>query len=200
MYVCLFMYVWNSNLLLLTLSHCLHLSHCLMSQIAALQRCCISPLLLRSHTSQCTEDWRLFYRTVCKPNFFLYLKSLEDVYILLRLQLTGLCSKCHGVFGVSLYVSIEVYIPFTSIGGDNAQEQTNRDLKGDGGLQGITNKPTTLLKYCLNDPVLSRISKEAEDMFGFSTSFKTSTDSHHHDSAARLNKTGKRIDGNEKFT
>ena len=44
-------------------------------------------------------------------------------------------------------------IPFTTIGADHAQEQDNKDIKGDGGLQGITNIPATLLRYawcCLN--------------------------------------------------
>lgn len=53
-------------------------------------------------------------------------------------------------------------IPFTSIGLDQAQEHENKILKGDGGLQGITNKPATLLKYCLAVPELARLSMEAK--------------------------------------
>jgi len=29
------------------------------------------------------------------------------------------------------------------MGADHAQEQDNKDIKGDGGLQGVTNKPAT---------------------------------------------------------
>jgi hypothetical protein len=59
-------------------------------------------------------------------------------------------------------------IPFTSIGIDQAQEQENKILKGDGGLQGITNKPATFLKYCLAASELGRLSKETEEMCGLS--------------------------------
>ena len=40
-------------------------------------------------------------------------------------------------------------IPFTSIGLDQAQEHENKSLKGQGGLNDITTKPSVLLKYCL---------------------------------------------------
>ena len=83
-------------------------------------------------------------------------------------------------------------LPFTTIGGDHAQEHSNRDIKGKGGLQGITNKPATLLRYCLAAPVLSRLSKETENMFGFSTS-KTSPDSHHHLSRVKINRQEKQL-------
>ena len=55
-------------------------------------------------------------------------------------------------------------IPFTSIGTDQAQEHDNKNLKGEGGLQGITNKPSTLLKYCLAAPHLGRLAKESEEI------------------------------------
>ena len=77
-------------------------------------------------------------------------------------------------------------MPFTTVGADHAQEQTNRDLKGGGGLQGITNKPATLLKYCLTVPVLSQISKQTEVMLGL---FMASNESYnHHLSDPRIKK------------
>ena len=77
-------------------------------------------------------------------------------------------------------------IPFTTVGADHAQEQTNRDLKGGGGLQGITNKPATLLKYCLTVPVLSQISKQTEVMLRLSMAGNESY--HHHLSEPRIKK------------
>ena len=53
-------------------------------------------------------------------------------------------------------------IPFTSIGTDPAQ---TIKLKGEEGLQGITYKPSTLLKYCLAAPHLGRLAKETEEIF-----------------------------------
>ena len=56
-------------------------------------------------------------------------------------------------------------ITFNSIGSDQAQEHDNKTLEEEGGLQGITNKPSTLLKYCLAAQHLGRFAKETEEMF-----------------------------------
>ena len=69
-------------------------------------------------------------------------------------------------------------IPFTSIGTDQAQEHDNKTLKGVGGLQGITNKPSTILKYCMVAPHLGRLAKETEEMF--CTAQDVHPSKHHH--------------------
>ena len=73
-------------------------------------------------------------------------------------------------------------VPFTGTGIDQGQEFQSKILKGDGGLRGITNKPATLLKYCLCAPELARLAKETEAMLGLPTANHTV---HHHLSAAK---------------
>ena len=75
-------------------------------------------------------------------------------------------------------------IPFTSIGTDQAQEHDNKILKGEGGLKGITNKPTGLLKYCLAAPVLGRLAMETQEMFGANNT--SATHQHHQDPPAKV--------------
>lgn len=41
-------------------------------------------------------------------------------------------------------------------------------LKGEGGINVITNKPATFLKYCLAAPELAKLSKETNGILGFS--------------------------------
>ena len=48
--------------------------------------------------------------------------------------------------------------------------------QGGGGLRGITNKPTSLLKYCLCAPELARTATETDELLGVSSSSRT----HHH--------------------
>ena len=67
-------------------------------------------------------------------------------------------------------------IPFTSIGLDQAQEHENKSFKGQGGLNGITTKPSVSLKYCLTAPALKRIATEAGNMFNIEHKEKK----HHH--------------------
>lgn len=57
-------------------------------------------------------------------------------------------------------------IPFTRLGIDHAQEQVNKNLKGQGAISGITQYPATLLKFCMCAPELSRIVEETEAMVG----------------------------------
>ena len=59
-------------------------------------------------------------------------------------------------------------IPFTRLGIDQAQEHQNKNLKGQGSINGITQSPATLLKFCMCAPELSRIASEAETMAGIS--------------------------------
>jgi len=64
-------------------------------------------------------------------------------------------------------------IPFTHLGVDQAQEQQNKNLKGLGVINGITQSPATLLKYCMCAPELARIANEAEAMVGVANHSRT---------------------------
>ena len=71
---------------------------------------------------------------------------------------------------------------FTSIGLDQAQKHVNKNIKGDGGIKGITTQPSALLKYCLAAPELSRFALEYCDMLLLPSS---NADQHHHLSKAK---------------
>eukprot|EP00112_Aurelia_sp_Birch-Aquarium-sp1_P010681 Seg2275.3 transcript_id=Seg2275.3/GoldUCD/mRNA.D3Y31 product="hypothetical protein" protein_id=Seg2275.3/GoldUCD/D3Y31 len=61
-------------------------------------------------------------------------------------------------------VSASSQVPFTRLGVDQAQEHVNKKLKGQGAVNGITQTPSTLLKFCLCAPELARISSEIESI------------------------------------
>ena len=52
---------------------------------------------------------------------------------------------------------------FSNMGIDQAHEQNNKILKTDGGVIGIFDNPTALLKWAIWGPVISEILKEEED-------------------------------------
>ena len=60
-------------------------------------------------------------------------------------------------------------IPFTRLGLDHAQEQQNKNLKGQGAINGITQSAATLLMFCMCAPELARIATEAETMLVLQT-------------------------------
>ena len=149
-----------------------------------------------------------FHRSIKDPQLFLYLASLENLstyfFAYNRLDYSQNIlefvarvydakdtnpeiweSMLNGRFATSAR-----NIPFTSIGLDQAQEHANKVIKGEGGIKGITNHPSTLLKYCLAAPELSRISQELRDMLGLSSS---TTDQHHHLSHAKTEKQEREI-------
>lgn len=135
-----------------------------------------------------------FHRSIKQPGIFLYLASLENLAtyffaynrldyaqnimeFIARAYQSRQCDKsvwCRLVAGEFAVTSNK--IPFTSIGMDQAQEHENKRLKGEGGLQGITTMPATLLKYCLAAPELARLSREKEEMLGI---INTSKKEHH---------------------
>jgi hypothetical protein len=143
-----------------------------------------------------------FHRSVKQPQLLLYLSSLENLatyffaynrldYAQNILEFTARTYAsettdpdlwkrlCAGEFAVT-----KNPIPFTSIGIDQSQEHDNKILKGEGGLRGITNKPSTLLKFCLAAPVLGHLSKETQEMFG--VTLAADSNQHHHHSAPRV--------------
>ena len=54
--------------------------------------------------------------------------------------------------------------PFTHIGIDHAMEHLNKVTKGQGGISGITTCPQTLLKFCLTEPELARLTEKTEQL------------------------------------
>ena len=59
-------------------------------------------------------------------------------------------------------------VPFTRLGVDQAQEHVNKKLKGHGAVNGITQLPSALLKFCLCAPESARISGEIEHIIELS--------------------------------
>ena len=64
-------------------------------------------------------------------------------------------------------------IPFTRLGMDLAQEHSNKKLKGQGAISGITQSSATLLKFCMCAPELARIANETENMVGMQNLVRT---------------------------
>ena len=65
-------------------------------------------------------------------------------------------------------VSTSYQVPFTRLGVDQAQEHVNKKLNGHGAVTGITQSPSTLLKFCLCASELARISGEIEHIIELS--------------------------------
>ena len=137
-----------------------------------------------------------FHRSIKQPNLYLYLSSLEymSTYFFAYNRLAyaqHLLEFTARAYAAEKYEP-EIWnqllegefaltknrIPFTSIGLDQAQEHENKVLKTEGGLQGIKNKPSYLLKYCLVLPELVRVLIEARATFGLKACDKV--DRHHH--------------------
>ncbi len=57
-------------------------------------------------------------------------------------------------------VNTATSIPFTRLGLDHAQEQQNKSINVQGAINGITQSPSALLKFCLCAPELARIANE----------------------------------------
>ena len=100
------------------------------------------------------------------PEYIARMYSLKDTH-----------SDIWQVFCDGGFVVQKGAINFTAIGVDQAQEHINKTHKGDGGIDGITTSPETLLKYCLSTSELSRLSKETEVMLGL----VSEAPSEHHD-------------------
>ena len=52
--------------------------------------------------------------------------------------------------------------PFSCIAEDQAQEQNNKRVKGDGVAVGILDSEETLLKWAINGPVLAKILEQGQ--------------------------------------
>ena len=141
-----------------------------------------------THIHEASDD---FIRSQKKPALFLYLSSLESLckyfFSYNRLDyaqnITEYIAKVHDLqetdpktwnrFLAGEFALTKSAVPFTGIGIDQGQEFLNKLLKGEGGLRGITNKPTSLLKYCLCAPELSRIASETDEILGVLSSSQT---------------------------
>lgn len=87
---------------------------------------------------------------------------------------------CNGNFCVK-----KTKIPFVSIGPDHAIEQVNKIMKIQGGLKGITQQKSALLRWFLIAPELHRLSEEAKHMLGVKC---TTVNKHHLLSDSKTNK------------
>jgi hypothetical protein len=149
-----------------------------------------------------------FHRSIKKPQLFLYLASLENLatyfFAYNRLDYSQNILEFVARVYDAKDTNPEIWegmlnggfatatknIPFTSIGLDQAQEHDNKNIKGDGGIKGITTQPSALLKYCLAAPELSRIAQEYRGMLNMPSS---NADQHHHLSQAKTQKQEREI-------
>ena len=74
---------------------------------------------------------------------------------------------------------------FSAIAIDQAQEQNNASVIGDGGAVGLTENPAPLRRWMVSGPELARVIAE----FEVTTDKRKKTDSRHHEQARRLKKT-----------
>ena len=63
-------------------------------------------------------------------------------------------------------------IPFTSIGSYHAMEQQTKDLKVNGGIVGLTQKPSALNRLCLAAPLMNTLSDQYCDKYNIATGTK----------------------------
>ena len=71
-------------------------------------------------------------------------------------------------------VSATNQVPLTRLGVGQAQEHVNKELKGQGAVNGITQSPSTLQKFCLRVPDLARISGEIEISYNYLSTGRSS--------------------------
>jgi hypothetical protein len=126
-----------------------------------------------------------FHRSTRQGDWFLHLSSLEKLcmyffaydrldyaqntpeYVARMYQLQTVDPDIWNRFlSGEFTVNSSNTIPFTRLGVDQAQEQENKTLKGQGAINGITQSPATLLKFCMCAPELARIANETEKMIG----------------------------------
>ena len=71
-------------------------------------------------------------------------------------------------FSSGAFVATKTQQPFSAIALDQAHEQMNAQVKGDGGAIGLTENPNALRRWMVAGPEISRMVKEFEDMTGIS--------------------------------
>ena len=81
-------------------------------------------------------------------------------------------------------------IPFVSIGPDHAIEHVNKLMKIQGGLKGITQQHSAILRWFLIAPELQRLSEETTNMLSSSSTF---CQTHHRQSKHIINKFDKNV-------
>ena len=74
--------------------------------------------------------------------------------------------------------------PFSSLSDDHIYEQCNRNVKEDGGVVGILTNPTSLVRWMVAGPEISRMVKEYEDLVGIVALYGDTQYSHHEDTKA----------------
>ena len=145
-------------------------------------------LLLLNYTRPVrTGDWALHLKTLEEfgPFFFALNRSsyarFVPVYVAMMQDLR-LKNPRAWTYLEKHWVVRKSLVSFTSLGCDHALEQVNRALKGDGGLVGITNNPSTRTKFFLIQDELLAIKAKS---FGRSAT----ASKHHKDSPAVTKKT-----------
>ena len=79
--------------------------------------------------------------------------------------------------------------PFSSIAIDQAHEQNNKVVKGDGGAVGLLQNPKALLRWMVGGPVLARVIGEFEDNCldgGARKTTRTNPKHHEHTASAQV--------------
>ncbi|KAG0710519.1 hypothetical protein GWK47_022642 [Chionoecetes opilio] len=105
------------------------------------------------------EDWCDARSDAC-PQFQFW-------YFILQLELAGM-----------VYVrAIQVKRAFSAVTIDQAHEQNNTSVKGDGGAVGLTENPAALRRWMLSGPEMARLIQEFEG----STEKRQDTDGRHHE-------------------
>ncbi len=145
-------------------------------------------LLLLNYTRAVrTGDWALHLKTLEEfgPFFFALNRSsyarFVAVYVAMMHDLR-LKNPRAWTYLEKHWVVRKALLPFTYLGCDHALEQVNRALKGDGGLLGITNNPSTRTKFFLiQDELLAIKAKSFER--------SATASKHHKDSPAITKKT-----------
>lgn len=125
-----------------------------------------------------------FVRSLREADFLLYVQCLGQlvpwmfamdhtnyarwlpIHIKDMVQLQERVPSVHQEFLQGNFVVQKSNHVFSNIAIDQAHEQMNAMIKGDGGVVGITQNPTALLKWITAGPEIARLTEEYESSFG----------------------------------
>lgn len=138
----------------------------------------------------------VFLASLREGNFSLYVQSLTklvpwffaldqqnyarwlSVHIRDMKVLQAAQSSCHKEFENGHFVLQKTGRPFSKISLDQAHEQNNAIVKGDGGAVGLTDNPSALRRWMVGGPEISRIIQEFEASLDDK---KIHPEEHHHE-------------------
>lgn len=139
----------------------------------------------------------VFVGALRSGNFELYLQSLQKmapwffaldhinyarwvsvhIHDLERLQDT--CPVVHGHFLQGKFVYQKSARPFSKMALDQAHEQNNAVIKGDGGAVGLTESPAALRRWMISGPEVSQVIQEFEEALCINKRGRQSDRKHH---------------------